>query len=96
MATANQPDDINLDKLKVQEDSTTAESAAPAKKADKPKKEKQKKEKAPAPAAVATPTETAPVEELDFNRPEEEVQKSLQDWVTKATAFNKPNRDEKL
>lgn len=87
MATSNQPDDIDLEKLKVQE--------------DKPKKEKVKQEKVKKekknPAAEAAPVaEATPVEELNFNRPAEEVGKAVQQWNSVAPLFNKPNPNEKM
>ncbi|CAF3970919.1 unnamed protein product, partial [Rotaria sp. Silwood1] len=58
-------------------------------KQEKPKQEKPKQEK---PQATAE----APIEELDFNRSQEEVVQALDQWSKKPTTLNKPKPDEKI
>ncbi|CAF3599045.1 unnamed protein product [Rotaria sp. Silwood1] len=58
-------------------------------KQEKPKHEKPKQEK---PQATAE----APVEELDFNRSQEEVVQALDQWSKKPATLNKPKPDEKI
>jgi hypothetical protein len=97
MATANSPDELNLQNLKVEESTTpkgaTAEKAAKPKKEkvkqDKPKQEKPKQK-------MAQAVVEAPPEELDFNRTPEEVEKALGQWATKPATYNKPNPNEKM
>ena len=98
MATSNSPDEINLQDLKVEEAATgeTKEKTAKPKK-EKPKQEKPKQEKLkqekPKPQAAAV---EAPLEELDFNRTPEEVEKALEQWTKKSLALNQSKPGEKL
>ncbi|CAF3602276.1 unnamed protein product [Rotaria sordida] len=108
MATSDNTDDINLQNLKVEESTTpkseatsgaaSTDKAAKSKKEkpkqEKPKQEKPKQEKSKQEKPQATAE--APVEELDFNRSQEEVVQALDQWSKKPSTLNKPKPDEKI
>jgi hypothetical protein len=84
MATSNSVEEIDIKNLKVDESTASASTVSSSKvkvksstKVVQPKKDKPKQEK-----VAATVVETVPVEELDFNRTPEEVEKALQEWLT--------------
>lgn len=93
MATSNTTDEINIQDLKV-EDSTTVKAEGTTKKVKPktekpPKQEKPKQQKAQAAAAVVE----EPVEELNFNRTPEEVEKALSQWTRKPATLNQKSNE---
>ncbi|CAF1063255.1 unnamed protein product [Adineta steineri] len=112
MATSNDPNDLNLQNLKVEESttvkteeagSTTTEKTAKPKKdkpkQDKPKQDKPKQDKPKQEKPKQEKVQAvaeAPAEELDFNRTPEEVEKALNEWVKKPLLANQKKPDEKI
>jgi len=107
MATSNNPNDLNMQNLKVEESTTPKPEAAAATttekvakpkkekpKQDKPKQDKPKQEKPKQEKAQAV--EEEPVEKLDFNRTPEEVTKALEQWLKKPLISNKFKPGEKM
>jgi hypothetical protein len=98
MATSNSVEEIDIKNLKVDESTASASTVSSSKvkvksstKVVQPKKDKPKQEK-----VAATVVETVPVEELDFNRTPEEVEKALQEWLTTPVIYKVAIPNEKM